>query len=49
MKLCGVTFSGAFKKYIYNIIILGSGEVVKSSTVVLTTGTFLRGVINIGR
>ena len=27
----------------------GSGEVVKASTVVLTTGTFLRGIITIGK
>ena len=30
-------------------ICTGSGEVVKASTVVLTTGTFLRGIINIGK
>ena len=27
----------------------GSGEIVEACSVVLTTGTFLRGVINIGR
>ena len=34
-----------------NVVLMctGSGEVVKASTVVLTTGTFLRGVITIGK
>lgn len=36
-------------KFKYDLAFSGSGEIIDTATVILTTGTFLRGVINIGR